>query len=208
MLKPKPLVAILLLCLATLAVAAIRPHPLFRSITSTNTSLTHFDTLIVLGYPCNPDGSPSPEQRERVLASVREYQQGTAPHIIMTGGAAHNTFVEAHAMKLLAIANGVPQSAILEEPRAQNTIQNIFYSDQLMTSHAWHSAEVISSPSHLPRAALILQHYPFAWRTHAAIWPREYNIFEISLIYASEIKSCWQIHTHGFTPGTLFPVTP
>ena len=39
---------------------------------------------------------------------VREYRAGIAPHLIMTGGAAHNNFIEAHSMKLYAIAQGVP----------------------------------------------------------------------------------------------------
>ena len=37
-----------------------------------------------------------------------------------------------------------------------------------MKAHGWHSAEVISSPCHLPRAALIFNLLPLEWRTHAA----------------------------------------
>ena len=92
------------------------------------------------------DGTPSPEQRERVLEGVREYKAGVAPHIIMTGGPAHNHFVEAHTMSQLASSEGVPLADILEEGQAQNTIQNIFYSSQIMHQHGWSSAEVVSSP--------------------------------------------------------------
>jgi uncharacterized SAM-binding protein YcdF (DUF218 family) len=193
------------LIVVSAALFALRPALYYRSIPTANTTLTHFDTLIVLGTPCRPDDTPSPEQRERVLESVREYQRGIAPHIIMTGGPAHNRFVEAHCMKLLAISQGVPADVILEEGRAQNTIQNIYFSNQIMTAHNWHSAEVISSPSHLPRAALILQHYAFAWHTHPAHWPAEYHLLHIAIIYTAEIRSCWHIHTRGFAPGTLFP---
>ena len=87
----------------------------YRTIPHSDTGLQHFDTLIVLGSPTEPDGNPSPEQRERVLAGVAEYRRGRAAHIIMTGGAAHNRFVEAHAMILLAEANRVPASAMVEE---------------------------------------------------------------------------------------------
>jgi uncharacterized SAM-binding protein YcdF (DUF218 family) len=190
-----------------LAIALARPIRYYRSIPTANTSITHFDTLIVLGTPCRLDGNPSPELRERVLESVREYQRGIASYLIMTGGPAHNSFVEAHCMKLFAIAQGVPANAILEEGQAQNTIQNIYFSNQIMSAHNWHSAEVVSSPSHLPRASLILQHYAFAWHTHPAQWPSSYNAAEIALIYSSEIRNCWQIHSRGFTPGALFPAT-
>src|SRR5277367_4063074 len=102
----------------------------YRSIPAANTNLTHFDTIIALGYPANSDGTPSPEQRERILEGIREFKAGIAPHLIFTGGPAHNQFVEAHVMAMLALAQGVPPDAIIEEGRAQNTIQNIFYSQR------------------------------------------------------------------------------
>ena len=79
-----------------------------RSLPLANTRATRFDTLIVLGYQALPDGAPSPEMRERVLEGVREYRAGVAPRIVMTGGAAHNDFVEAHVMATLAAVQGVP----------------------------------------------------------------------------------------------------
>jgi uncharacterized SAM-binding protein YcdF (DUF218 family) len=140
----------------------------YAAIPASNTNLTRFDTLIVLGMPCLPDGSPSPTQRSRVLEAVREYQKGIAPRIIMTGGAAHNRFVEADSMKRLAIEQGVPANAILEETQSRNTIQNIAYTNRLMQQNNWHSAEIISNPIHLKRTALILAFYHLAWRTHAS----------------------------------------
>ncbi len=148
-----------------------------RSLPLSNTDASHFDTLIVLGYPAFPDGTPRPEMRERVLEGVREYRAGVAPRIIMTGGAAHNHTVEAHVMAQLAEAQGVPASAVIEEGQAHDTIQNAYYSVQIMQQHGWHSAEVISSPSHLPRASLIFAHFPITWRMHAAPWPPEYGFF-------------------------------
>ena len=148
-----------------------------RSLPLSNTDATHFDTLIVLGYPAFPDGTPRPEMRERVLEGVREYRAGVASRMIMTGGAAHNHTVEAHVMAQLAEAQGVPASAVIEEGQAHDTIQNAYYSVKIMQEHGWHSAEVISSLSHLPRASLIFVHFPIAWRMHAAPWPPEYGFF-------------------------------
>ncbi|MCU1253170.1 MAG: hypothetical protein JWQ49_6199, partial [Edaphobacter sp.] len=75
--------ALLVLVIAGVAIV-------YRSIPATNTSLTHFDTIIVLGTPASPDGTPSPEQRERALEGIREFKAGIAPHLIFTGAAAHN----------------------------------------------------------------------------------------------------------------------
>jgi uncharacterized SAM-binding protein YcdF (DUF218 family) len=148
-----------------------------RTLPLSNTTATHFDTIIVLGYPAKPDGTPRPEMRERVLEGVREYRAGVAPRIIVTGGAAHNEYVEAHVMAKLAEAQGVPADAVVEEGQAHDTIQNAYYSVQIMEAHGWHSAEVVSSPSHLRRASLIFAHFPITWRMHAAPWPPEYGLF-------------------------------
>jgi len=197
--------ALLLLAIAAVAInrAAIPNH---------NTSATHFDTLIVLGYPANLDGTPSPDERERVLEAVREYKAGVASSIIMTGGAAHNRFVEAHVMAAFAVSQGVPAAAITEERQAENTIQNIFYSSEIMRSHEWRTAEVISSSAHLGRAAMILQAFPnshpglaFDWRTHPAPWPAEYSLIHRSLTDSLEASRCLQIRIFGFPKSRFLP---
>jgi uncharacterized SAM-binding protein YcdF (DUF218 family) len=197
----KLLAVVVALAILVVAIAVF----LYRSIPSANTNATHVDTIIVLGYPANADGTASPEQRERTMEGVREFKAGVAPQIIFTGAAAHNQFVEAHIMATLALAQGVPADAIIEEPQAQNTIQNIFYSQRIMAAHGWSSAEVISSPSHLPRAALILRHYAFAWRTHSAPWPPEYSFWERTAHYAVEAEYCLKLQIMGFPKTPFLP---
>jgi uncharacterized SAM-binding protein YcdF (DUF218 family) len=195
----------LIVVLAALLVVIIASISVYRNIPNHNTELTRFDTLIVLGTPARTDGTPSPEQRERTLEGVREYKAGVAPHLIFTGGAAHNRFAEADVMRDLAIAQGVPASDITVEDQAQNTIQNIYYSDQIMEAHHWKSAEVISSPSHLPRAGLILAHYPFPWRTTAARWPAEYSTLQKILHFAVEAEYCLKLRLFGFPASRFLP---
>jgi uncharacterized SAM-binding protein YcdF (DUF218 family) len=178
----------------------------YRSIPLRNTEQDHFDTLIVLGTVANADGTASPEQRERTLEGVREWKAGVAPHMILTGGAAHNRFVESEVMDALAKAQGVPASAIVEETQAQNTIQNIYYSEKIMEANGWKSAEVISSPSHLPRTGLILEHYRFPWRTHAAPWPAEYKDWERAAHFLVEAEYCLRLKVAGFKATPFLPV--
>lgn len=177
-----------------------------------NTAAAHFDTLIVLGYPANPDGNPSPEQRERVLEAVRQYKAGIAPHIIMTGAAAHNQFVEAHVMDEFAKSQGVPAAAITEEPQAENTIQNLYYSAKIMHEQGWGSAEIVSSPSHLPRAALIVNTLnidqptlSINWSTHPAHWPPEYGLWHRLRLYNGEARDCLYLRFHGFPNSKFLP---
>jgi uncharacterized SAM-binding protein YcdF (DUF218 family) len=91
-----------------------------------------------------------------------------APRLIVTGGAVSNRFVEADVMARTAHAEGIPENAIFEEPQARDTMQNACYAVRIMKEHGWRSAEVVSSPSHLPRAGLIFSRLPVEWRTHAA----------------------------------------
>lgn len=171
-----------------------------------NANLSKVDTLIVLGCPTEPDGSPSPEQRERVMEGVREFKKGVSSHMIFTGTAAHNRFIEAVAMAKLAEAHGVPLSAVIEEKQAHDTIQNIYYSDKIMEAHGWHAAEVISSPYHLPRTALILSHYPqLKWETHAAHWPPEYGLFKRLRMDWRGALLCFRIRVDGFGPSRYLP---
>jgi uncharacterized SAM-binding protein YcdF (DUF218 family) len=133
-----------------------------------NTALTRFDAIIVLGTSADSDGNPTPAQLARVTEGVHEYERGVAPRLILTGGAAHNQFVEARVMARSAHAQGIPETAIILEPEARDTIQNACYAERIMKARGWRSAEVVSSASHLPRAAMIFDELPLAWRTHAA----------------------------------------
>jgi uncharacterized SAM-binding protein YcdF (DUF218 family) len=179
----------------------------FRSIPLDNTTQQHFDVLIVLGTPANPDGSLQKEQRARVDEAVREYRAGVAPRLILTGGAAHNRFVEAAVMRDYALRSGVPEAALFEEDRAANTIQNLYYSHILMTSHGWHSAEIITSPHHVERASLIAQHFGFPYRVHSAHWPPHEGPVFIVLAYTVEATRCWRLTHYGFPHSPFLPGT-
>ena len=90
----KPLRKLLTLVFALATVAIVDAIFVYRTVPTENTPVTTFNAIIVLGTPANPDGTPSPEQSERTLEGVREFRAGVAPHLIFTGGPAHNRFVE------------------------------------------------------------------------------------------------------------------
>ncbi len=177
----------------------------YRTIPLENTKRAAFDVIIVLGYPTNADGSASPVERARVMEGVREYRRGKAPALIMTGGAAHNQHVEADAMADFAIAQGVPAGAILREEKAQNTIQNAWYSVGMMQTHGWKSAEVVSSRSHLPRASLIFARFPVQYEMHGAPSPGEAGWLYDCAAFVSEARNTARIRLFGFTPSPYLP---
>jgi uncharacterized SAM-binding protein YcdF (DUF218 family) len=178
----------------------------YETVPAHNCKLTRFDTIIVLGSPALLNGQPSPEERERVTEAVKEFKAGRAGHMIFSGGAAENLFVEGQVMATLAEAEGVPTDNIVIEGQSQNTIQNIYFSNKIMEQKGWTSAEVVSSPSHLPRAGLILEHYRFQWMEHASRWPPEYSRRWIATVYAEEIAETMILRWHGFPPTPFLPL--
>ena len=207
----KLLFAIIVLAFA----AALVVYGNFFTLPTHNTAATHFDAIVVLGTPSRTDGSPSPEQRERVLEGIREYKARVAPRLIMTGGPAHNHFVEAHSMAVFAESQGVPSADIIEEGQAQNTVQNIFYSATIMHQHGWSSAEIVSSPYHLGRTALIMNAFntrqpalSIDWRTHGSNWPPEYGIHHKIVLTSVEAWRCLQLRVQGYPSSRFLPLSP
>ena len=133
-----------------------------------NTTLNRYDAIIVLGSPADSEGNPKPEQLARVTEGVREYERGVASRLILTGGPVRNQYVEAKVMARVAEAQGVPRSALVEEPRATDTIENACYAARIAKEHGWSSAEVVGGALQLPRAGLIFSRLPLQWRIHAA----------------------------------------
>ncbi len=97
------------------------------------------------------------------------FHQGLAPLLVVTGGIAHQQDLlstnwnrpEAEVFAEILLAHGVPASALLLEPNATNTAENIRFSRQLL------------APLNLSRILIVTK--PFmqrrAYATHAVEWP-------------------------------------
>ena len=169
-----------------------------------NTDRQSFDAIVILGTPADSDGNPTPALLDRVTEGVHEYERGVAPRLIVTGAAAHNRFVEADVMAGVARSQGVPASAILEEPQALDTIQNACYSTRILKAHGWHSVEVISSAAHLPRAAMIFSHLPVDFQVHAAPADLAPSYYETAATVIETLKTArylvWSRWTESCSP--------
>ena len=187
-----------------LAVAVGAVLLLYFSIPMNDTERQHFDVILVLGNPANPDGSIAPIARSRVMEALRQYRAGVAPHLLMSGGAAQNRFVEAEVMRQFAVAQGVPREAVFAEGESRNTIQNAYYSYKIMQAQGWQSALVVSSPTHLRRASLIFSRYPLAWRMDAAPWPPDFPLWKRVWFWTSETGYTGYGRIFGFPNAKQF----
>lgn len=181
---------------------------IYFSIPIQDTQQTQFDVIMVLGSPAEDDGSIGPEAKSRVLEGIRQYRAGMAPHLLMTGGAVKNNFVESQVMRNFALSQGVSASALLAEGQSRNTIQSAYYAYQIMQAHDWTSALVVSSPTHLRRASLIFRQYPLAWRMDAAPWPPHFPLWKKLWIWSSEMSYTSYGRIFGFpNAGKYLPHT-
>jgi len=103
------------------------------------------DVIVVLGCPSNDDGSASACQIERADIGVRLHAAGFADHFIVSGGAVHNEFSESETLHDLLVARGIAAQAIISEPLAEHTDENIYFSSRIMQEQAWRSALVVSN---------------------------------------------------------------
>jgi uncharacterized SAM-binding protein YcdF (DUF218 family) len=195
------LAGIALLVVATVLAVLVT----YETVPTRNTRLTHFDTVLVLGCPAQLNGQPSAEERARVSEGVKEFKAGRAGHILFSGGPTENSFVEGQVMAVLAEQMGVPAADVVVEGKSQDTVQNIYFSYKLMQQRGWKSAEVISSFYHLPRAGLILQRYPFAWREQGAPLPPHLGFSQVVMIYESEALYTTQLRWFGIPASPYVP---
>jgi vancomycin permeability regulator SanA len=106
-------------------------------------------TAIVFGAGLLPDGRPSPLLADRVHAAVQLYQVGKVTHLLLSGDGESPGHDEPAAMAAQAESEGVPASAISEDPGGVRTYDSCSRAHDLFGVR---SAVVVSQSYHLPRA--------------------------------------------------------
>ena len=128
--------------------------------------LPQAEAIVVLGGAIKPQEPPRPwidvaEQGDRVLHGATLYLGQKAPLIIFSGGritwGQSQDRSEADDMADLALALGVPKSAILLEPDALNTHQNAVNVQAMLAERNLQKILLVTSALHMPRALAIFQ---------------------------------------------------
>jgi len=117
---------------------------------------TAADALVVLGCRLAAEGRASERLRRRVARAVELYRAGAAPLLLMSGGGA-GPVTEAEIMRDLAMAAGVPETALLCEPDSRNTVENAINTARLLVECGLRRVILVSDRTHLPRAALLFR---------------------------------------------------
>jgi uncharacterized SAM-binding protein YcdF (DUF218 family) len=111
---------------------------------------TKADAIVVLG--CK---SWSRAWR-RVEHAVELFRQGIAPALVLSGGGS-GAEPEAEIMRRAALAHGVPETALLIEPRSRDILGNARETAGLLRARGLRTVVLVSDCAHLPRAALLFR---------------------------------------------------
>jgi uncharacterized SAM-binding protein YcdF (DUF218 family) len=122
-----------------------------------------FYAIVVLGGGVAPAVLPErplpslTESADRVWTAARLYKAGVAPRIIVSGGGFlaetnNAATTEAEAMRRFLLDLGVPDEAIVDEAKSDNTIENIRNVKAMVGDQP---VALITSAFHMPRAMLI-----------------------------------------------------
>jgi uncharacterized SAM-binding protein YcdF (DUF218 family) len=110
------------------------------------------DAIVVLGARVDADGQPGSDLTSRTLHAVDLYDEGFAPRIICSGGFKNEPLSAASVCKRYAAQLGVPVGQIWLADGTSSTAQDATATAEVMETHGWHSAILVSHPLHLFRA--------------------------------------------------------
>ena len=116
----------------------------------------HAAAIVVLGAKVLPDGRPSAALERRMRVGISLYHAGLAPLLVLSGGGRH-AVPEAEAMRQLALAAGVPASALLTEPRSRTTLENATETAKLLTLRGEAAVVLVTDGYHALRARLLFR---------------------------------------------------
>ncbi len=113
------------------------------------------DAIVVLGA-AQYDGRPSPVFEARLRHAVDLYHAGIAPVFVVTGGKLPgDRTTEAAAARTYALANGVPDRAILVEDAGRTTLESLRSVAGLLREHDLTTAVFVSDRTHMLRVLRI-----------------------------------------------------
>lgn len=114
------------------------------------------DIIIVLGALVRPDGEPGPAIERRMEVAISLYRAGAAPRLLLSGGGT-GAVTEAEAMRRLAVAAGVPESAILLETKSADTVENALECAKLLAADPPAAVLLVTDAAHARRARLLFR---------------------------------------------------
>jgi uncharacterized SAM-binding protein YcdF (DUF218 family) len=144
------LAAAMLIWLAAICVGIVRE--------SSRQEIHPADAIVVFGA-AEYSGRPSPVYRARLDHAFDLFEQGVAPVVITTGGAAADpSFSEGGVGHDYLMHRGIPDSSLIEETHGSDTAQSAERIGVIMRANHLHSCVAVSDAYHVFRIRKLLEH--------------------------------------------------
>lgn len=150
------------------------------------------EAAVVLGARVYASGRPSPLLWDRLRTGIELYADGLVPRLVMSGGDGADGFNEARVMADVAIAAGVPATAVLIDPAGNTTELTVSNSLALLDAAGVARGApviVVSQAYHLPRVQLAFSDAGVDVLTVPA--SEAQPIVELPLFIAREVPAFW-----------------
>jgi len=116
------------------------------------------DAIVVFGA-AEYSGHPSPVLRARLDHAFDLFQQGIAPVVITTGGAASDPkFSEGGVGRDYLEHRGIPERSLIAETQGSDTAQSALRVAVIMHANGLHSCVAVSDAYHVFRIKRLLEH--------------------------------------------------
>jgi uncharacterized SAM-binding protein YcdF (DUF218 family) len=116
------------------------------------------DAIVVFGA-AEYSGHPSPVLRARLDHGFDLFQQGIAPVVITTGGAAADPkFSEGGVGQYYLMHRGIPERSLIAETQGWDTSQSAIRVGVIMRTNGLHSCVAVSDAYHVFRIRRLLEH--------------------------------------------------
>lgn len=114
--------------------------------------------IVIFGAAVRPDGTPTPTMCRRVAAAVAFGRTCAAPLFVPTGGSLAGRPAEAPVMAGLLREAGIPDSAIVIEATARDTLDSVLACSARLRARGYRGpVAVASSAYHLPRCLVLMR---------------------------------------------------
>ncbi len=150
------------------------------------------DAILVLAGGVGESGEAGQGYEERVHQAVRLYQAGYARHLVFSSGYMY-LFKEPLVMKSLALSMGIPDSDIILEDKATNTLENIVNCKAILSEKGWENVILISSPYHMLRVQRVIHKQAPDWQV-IFIPPRHNRFYSHSTSWLPLFSSKIRMH--------------
>ncbi|GAA4490893.1 YdcF family protein [Gluconacetobacter aggeris] len=114
--------------------------------------------IVIFGAAVRPDGTPTPTLRRRVAAAAAFGRMCAEPLFVPTGGSLDGRPAEAPVMADLLRRAGIPDTAIMIEATARDTLDSVLACSALLRARGYRGpVAVASSAYHLPRCLVLMR---------------------------------------------------